>query len=192
MTAQQIEFNGVQYSPVTFEEFATHTKYSLFGVPRYRWSDKPVVILATFSSRNLTFTRRDFSRIDKYIGAHAFLKPPAGGEAGPSIAPGPEFDDVAWNRCKTYWDAFSASNGVAEHPPRFFFLGTIMFDRKVFRSHYLALDTIQFANSHAGDPVMPEPSSLHRPKVSQQATPDAPPAATADPAASDVSSAWTN
>ncbi len=39
---QQVEIDGVHYLPVTFEEFAGHTKYSLVGVPRYRWSDKQV------------------------------------------------------------------------------------------------------------------------------------------------------
>jgi len=65
---QQVDFNGIQYSPITFEEFAGHTKYSLFGVPRYRWADKPVAILGTFSARNLTFTRKDFSRTDRQMG----------------------------------------------------------------------------------------------------------------------------
>ena len=68
---QQVELNGIHYSPVTFEEFAAHTKYSLFGVPRYRWSDESVVILATFSTRRLTFTRKDFARTDKTMGHYA-------------------------------------------------------------------------------------------------------------------------
>ena len=86
---QQVDFNGIQYSPITFEEFAGHTKYSLFGVPRYRWTDKPVVILGTFSTRQLTYTRKDFTRFDRQMGHFAYLKPPSGGEAGPSISLGP-------------------------------------------------------------------------------------------------------
>ncbi len=168
---QPIEFNGIEYSPITFEEFAGHTKYSLFGVPRYRWSDKPVAILATFSTRNLTFTRKDFSRIDKQMGNFAYLKPPSRGDAGPSIAPGPAFDDAAWNKCKTVWQVYNTSIGGTEDAiPRFFFLGTIVFDRRVFRSHYLALDTILFANSHAADPVIPHHSSIPEFKSGQQKT----------------------
>ncbi len=157
---QQVEINGISYSPVTFEEFASHTKYSLFGVPRYRWSDKQVAIIATFSSSRLTFTRKDFARIDRIMGYYAFLKPPSGGDAGPAISLGPAFDDRAWARCKTDWEAYSSTNGAADHAPRFLFLGTILFDRGVFRSHHLALDTILFANSHSGDPVLPEPSGI--------------------------------
>ncbi len=168
---QKVDFNGTQYSPITFEEFAGHTKYSLVGVPRYRWTDKPVLILGTFSARNLTFTRKDFARSDRYMGNFAYLKPPSGGEAGPSITLGPVFDDAGWNKCKTLWHAYSASTGGAENSiPRFFFLGTIIFDRKVFRSHYLALDTILFANSHAADPVIPHPSSVPEFKPDQQKT----------------------
>ena len=158
---QQIEFSGIHYSPITFEEFASHTKYSLFGVPRYRWTDKPVMILGTFSTRNLSYTRNDFARFDKQMGQFAYLKPPAGGEAGPAISLGPTFDDAAWNKCKTLWHAYKTHIADAGNSiPRFFFLGTIIFDRKVFRSHYLALDTILFANSHAADPAIPNPSSL--------------------------------
>ena len=158
---QPVDFNGIQYSPIPFEEFAGHTKYSLIGVPRYRWTDKPVMILATFSTRNLTYTRKDFARFDRQMGHFAYLKPPRGGEAGPSISLGPQFDDPAWSKCKTLWQAYKAGLTGAEDPiPRFFFLGTIIFDRKVFRSHYLALDTILFANSHAADPEIPHPSSL--------------------------------
>jgi hypothetical protein len=166
---QQVDFNGVQYSPITFEEFAGHTKYSLFGVPRYRWTDKPVAILGTFSTRQLTYTRKDFTRFDRQMGNFAYLKPPGGGDAGPSIALGPAFDDAAWTKCKTLWQAYSASTGGAQDSiPRFFFLGTIIFDRKVFRSHYLALDTILFANSHAADPAIPHPSSIPEFKSGQQ------------------------
>ncbi len=168
-----IEFNGIEYSPITFEEFAGHTKYSLFGVPRYRWSDQAVAILATFSARKLTFTRKDFSRIDKQTGNFAYLKPPGGGEAGPMMSLGPVFDDAAWNKCKTLWQVYSAGIEGHEDPtPRFFFLGTIIFDRKVFRSHYLALDTILFANSHAADPVVPHHSSIPEFKSGHQ-TPEA-------------------
>ena len=170
---QQVDFNGIQYSPITFEEFAGHTKYSLFGVPRYRWSDKPVVILGTFSTRPLTYTRKDFARFDRQMGHFAYLKPPGGGEAGPSISVGPAFDDAAWNKCKTLWQAYSTStNGAADSIPRFFFLGTIVFDRKVFRSHYLALDTILFANSHAADPAIPHHSSVPEFKSGQENTGD--------------------
>ena len=56
--------------------------------------------------------------------------------------------------------------------PRFFFLGAIIFDRKVFRSHYLALDTILFANSHAADPAIPHHSSVSKFKSGQQKTDD--------------------
>ncbi len=158
---EPVDFNGIQYSPITFEEFASHTKYSLFGVPRYRWSDKPVVILATFSTRNLGFTRKDFARFDKQMGAFAYLKPPSGGEAGPAMSLGAAFDDAAWSKCKTLWQVYRTSTAGAEDSiPRFFFFGTIFFDRGVFRSHYLALDTILFANSHAADPVLPHHSSL--------------------------------
>jgi len=168
-SVQQVDFNGINYSPITFEEFAGHTKYSLFGVPRYRWSDKPVAILGTFSTRNLTFTRKDFSRIDRQLGQFAYLKPPSGGEAGPSISLGPVFDDAAWNKCKTLWQVYSATTDVAEDAlPRFFFLGTIIFDRKVFRSHYLALDTILFANSNSANPSIPHPSSVPEFKSGQQ------------------------
>jgi hypothetical protein len=157
---QQVEFNGTSYSPVTFEEFAAQTKYSLFGVPRYRWSNEPVVILATFSKRKLTFTRKDFARMDKTMGYYAHLKPPSWGEAGPCISLAPAFDDAAWARSGRDWEAFCAGNDVSEHAPRFFFLGTILFDKSVFRSHHLALDTILFANSHSGDPVLPDPLSV--------------------------------
>jgi hypothetical protein len=157
---EQIEVNGIQYSPVTFEEFASHTKYSLFGVPRYRWSGKAVAILGTFSTRKLSYTRNDFARFDRTMGPYAHLKPPSGGDAGPSIALGPAFDDGAWSACKREWEAFSAQNGAVDSVPRFHFLGTIIFDKKVFRSHYLALDTILFANSHSGDPVLPDVLSL--------------------------------
>ena len=158
---QPVDFNGIQYSPIPFEEFAGHTKYSLVGVPRYRWTDKPVTILATFSTRNLTYTRKDFARFDKQMGHFAYLKPPRGGEAGPSISLGPTFDDAAWNKCKTLWHVYKTGIEDPENSiPRFFFFGTIIFDRKVFRSHYLALDTILFANSHAADPAIPHPSSL--------------------------------
>ena len=120
---QQMDFNGIQYSPITFEEFAGHTKYSLFGVPRYRWTDKPVVILGTFSTRQLTYTRKDFGRFDRQMGHFAYLKPPSGGDAGPSIALGPAFDDAAWTKCKTLWQVYSASNeGAGDSIPRFFFL----------------------------------------------------------------------
>jgi hypothetical protein len=170
---QQVDFNGIQYSPITFEEFAGHTKYSLVGVPRYRWSNKPVVILATFSTRPLTYTRKDFRRHDRQMGDFAYLKPPSGGEAGPSISIGPAFDDAAWNKCKTLWQVYSSSVGGAEDAiPRFFFLGTIIFDRKVFRSHYLALDTILFANSHAADPAIPHHSNLPEFQPGQQKTDD--------------------
>jgi hypothetical protein len=172
MTTQLIEFNGIQYSPITFEEFASHTKYSIFGVPRYKWSNESVIVLATFSSRNLSFTRKDFSRADKTMGQYAFLKPPSGGDAGPSISMGPAFDDAAWNKCKSQWESYRVSNGGAEFAPRFYFLGRILFDRSVFRSHYLELDTILFANSHAGDPVVPEPSSIA--KGANQASPEEP------------------
>ncbi len=166
---QQVDFNGIQYSPITFEEFAGHTKYSLFGVPRYRWSDKPVLILGTLSTRSLTFTRNDFARIDKQMGPFAYLKPPSGGEAGPSVSLGPVFDDAAWKKCKTLWEVYRDNTpGAADSIPRFHFLGTIIFDRKVFRSHYLALDTILFANSHAADPVIPHPSSISELKQGQQ------------------------
>ncbi len=121
---QQVECNGIQYSPVAFEEFAGHTKYSLFGVPRYRWSDKPVAILATFSTRNLTFTRKDFARIDRLTGNFAYLKPPVGGEAGPMMALGPAFDDAAWSKCKTLWQVYRTGIEGHEDPiPRFFSLG---------------------------------------------------------------------
>ena len=113
-----------------------------------------MVILATFSTRRLTFTRKDFARVDKTMGHYAHLKPPSGGEAGPCISLAPAFDDAAWVRSGRDWEAFSAGN--ADHLPRFFFLGTILFDRSVFRSHHLALDTILFANSHSGDPALPE------------------------------------
>jgi hypothetical protein len=168
---QQVEFNGISYSPVTFEEFASHTKYSLFGVPRYRWSDKQVAILGTFSTRSLTFTRKDFARLDRTMGNYAFLKPPGGGDAGPCISLAPAFDDAAWARSGRDWEAFRASNGAADHAPRFFFLGTILFDRSVFRSHHLALDTILFANSHSGDPVLPEPTSFKAGRKIDVATP---------------------
>ncbi len=157
---QHVEIDGVHYSPVTFEEFAGHTKYSLFGVPRYRWSDKPVGILATFSTKKLTFTRKDFGRFDKTMGAFAYLKPPSGGDAGPCMALAPAFDDRSWGAAGAHWEAYSAGNGAAEFSPRFFFLGTIVFDRGVFRSHYLALDAIHFAGSHSGETVLPELSSL--------------------------------
>jgi hypothetical protein len=157
---EQVEVNGISYSPVAFEEFASHTKYSLFGVPRYRWSNKQVAILGTFSTRRLTFTRNDFARIDRIMGYYAYLKPPSGGDAGPCISLAPAFDDAAWARAGRDWSAFSASNGAADHAPRFFFLGTILFDRGVFRSHHLALDTILFANSHSGDPAIPEPGVI--------------------------------
>jgi hypothetical protein len=163
---QQVEVNGIPYSPVTFDEFASHTKYSLFGVPRYRWTDKQVAILATFSTRKLTFTRKDFARIEKSMGFHAFMKPPGGGDAGPCISMAPAFDDAAWARAGREWEAFSAKNGAADHAPRFFFLGVIIFDKSVFRSHYLALDTILFANSHSGDPALPDLSSVRpAPKI---------------------------
>ncbi len=155
-----IEFNGIEYSPITFEDFAGHTKYSLFGVPRYRWSDKAVAVLATFSTRTLTFTRKDFARTDKQMGNFAYLKPPSGGEAGPAMSLGAAFDDAAWNKCRPLWQAYSAGLGAEDLIPRFYFLGTIIFDRKVFRSHHLALDTILFANSHAADPAVPHHSSI--------------------------------
>jgi hypothetical protein len=168
---QTVDFNGVQYSPITFEDFAGHTKYSLFGVPRYRWTDKPVLILATFSTRNLTYTRKEFGRFDKQMGNFAYLKPPSGGDAGPSISPGPVFDDAAWSKCKTLWQVYRTGIEGHDDPiPRFFFLGTIIFDRKVFRSHYLALDTIVFANSHAADPATPHHSSAPELKAGQQKT----------------------
>lgn len=177
---QQVEFNGIQYSPVTFEEFAGHTRYSLVGVPRYRWSDKPVAILATFSGRKLTFTRQDFARIDRQTGNFAYLKPPGGGEAGPMMSLGPAFDDAAWHKCKTLWQVYSTSIEGHENPiPRFLFLGTIIFDRKVFRSHYLALDSILFANSHAGDPVLPDPLAIVPPTVTESTLYAAPHAASA-------------
>jgi hypothetical protein len=170
---QQVEFNGIQYSPITFEEFAGHTKYSLFGVPRYRFAGKPVAILGTFSTRNLTFTRKDFARVDRYLGSYAYLKPPSGGEAGPSMSIGPAFDDAGWSKCRTLWDVYKAKNGGAEIP-RLYFLGTIIFERKVFRSHYLELDTILFADSHAGDPVLPDPLSISTPKEAGGSTHAAP------------------
>ena len=174
---QQVEFNGIKYSPITFEEFAGHTKYSLFGVPRYRWTDKPVVILATFSTKSLTYTRRDFSRIDRYMGNFAYLKPPSGGEAGPSMSLGHAFDDAAWSKCRILWDDYQAQNGVGDSIPRFYFFGTIIFERKVFRSHYLALDTILFADSHAGDPVLPDPLSISVPSQAESTLYAAPRAA---------------
>jgi hypothetical protein len=158
---QQVEINGVPYSPVTFEDFASHTKYSLFGVPRYRWSNKQVGILATFSTKNLTFSRKDFARFDKTMGNFAYLKPPSGGDAGPCIAPAPAFDDRSWGVAGAHWEAFSAGNGGGELVPRFFFLGTIIFDRSVFRSHYVALDAIHFAGSHSGETALPELASLN-------------------------------
>ena len=57
------------------------------------------------------------------------------------------------------WDVYKAQNGAAEIP-RLYFFGAIIFERKVFRSHYLELDTILFADSHAGDPVLPDPLSI--------------------------------
>jgi hypothetical protein len=168
---QHVEVKGISYSPVTFEDFARNTKYSLFGVPRYRWSDKQVAILATFSTRKLTFTRKDFARIDATMGYFAYLKPPGGGEAGPCISMAHAFDDAAWARSGRDWEAFSATNGAADHLPRFFFLGTILFNKAVFRSHHLALDTILFANSHSGDPVMPAPSSIKAEPAYDVATP---------------------
>jgi hypothetical protein len=166
---QKVDFNGIRYSPIMFEEFAGHTKYSLFGVPRFRWTDKPVLILVTFSTRNLTYTRKDFARFDRQMGHFAYLKPPGGGDAGPSISLGPAFVDAAWSKCKTLWKIYSASTQGAENSvPRYFFPGTIIFDRKVFRSHYLALDTILFANSHAADPAIPHHSSAPEFKYGQQ------------------------
>jgi hypothetical protein len=57
------------------------------------------------------------------------------------------------------WQVYSRSTeGAGDSIPRFFFLGTIIFDRQVFRSQYLALDTILFANSHAAilrSPITP-------------------------------------
>ena len=64
--------------------------------------------------------------------------------------------------------------GAEEWIPRFFFLGTIIFDRKVFRSHYLALDTILFADSHAGDPVLPDPLSISTPRQTESTLHTAP------------------
>jgi len=147
------EVNGVKYSPVTFAEFAAHTKYSLFGVPRYKWSGKQVVILSTLSIRNLSFTRRDFGRNHETMGEYAYLKPPSGGEAGPCTALGPVFDDATWAKAGEEWQAFLAAQGASDLIPRLYFYGTIIFDRKVFRSHYLALDAIRFAGSHAGEPL---------------------------------------
>ena len=112
---QQVDFNGIRYSPITFEEFAGHTKYSLFGVPRYRWTEKPVVILGTFSTRPLTYTRKDFTRFDRQMGYFAYLKPPSGGDAGPSITLGPAFDDAAWNKYKTLWQVYSPRTGGASN-----------------------------------------------------------------------------
>ena len=107
------------------------------------------------------------------MGHFAYLKPPSGGDAGPSISLGPALDDAAWNKCKTLWQAYSARTGGAEDSvPRLFFLGTIIFDRKVFRSHYLALDTILFANSHAADPAIPHSSSVPEFKSGQENTGD--------------------
>jgi hypothetical protein len=169
MAEPQVELNGTSYFPVTFEDFARATKYSLFGVPRYRWSGKPVAILATFSTRKLTFTRTDFARIDKIMGYYAYLKPPSGGEAGPCISLAPAFDDSAWANAGREWQAFSA--GAGEHLPRFFFLGTILFDKGVFRSHHLALDTILFANSHTGDSSLPDPLSIKAEPACDAATP---------------------
>ncbi len=168
---QQVELNGISYSPLAFEDFAGHTKYSLFGVPRYKWSGKPVAILGTFSTRRLTFTRKDFGRIDATMGYYAYLKPPSGGDAGPCMSLAPAFDDAAWARAGRNWEAFSAGNGAADHAPRFFFLGTILFDRSVFRSHHLALDTILFANSHSGDPAAPDPLSIKAERSYDVATP---------------------
>lgn len=103
------------------------------------------------------------------MGHFAYLKAPSGGDARPSISLGPAFDDAAWNKCKTLWQAYSARTGGAEDLiPRFFFLGTIIFDKKVFRSHYLALDTILFANSHDADPAIPHHSSVSEFKSGQQ------------------------
>ncbi|MBT3070008.1 hypothetical protein KKP04_03880 [Rhodomicrobium sp. Az07] len=147
------EFNGVKYSPITFAEFAAHTKYSLFGVPRYKWSGKQVVILSTFSSRKLSFTRRDFARRDDQMGEFAFLKPPTGGEAGPCMAPAPGFDDASWLNAGKEWDAYATAKGLADAVPRLYFYGTVIFDRKVFRSHYVALDGVRFAGAHAGEPL---------------------------------------
>jgi hypothetical protein len=147
------EFNGVKYAPITFAEFAAHTKYSLFGVPRYKWSGKQVVILSTFSKRNLSFSRRDFGRQDDRMGDFAYLKPPTGGEAGPAIAFAPGFDDASWAKAGKDWDAYATANGLTDAIPRLYFYGTVIFDRKVFRSHYVALDGIRFAGAHAGEPL---------------------------------------
>jgi hypothetical protein len=171
MAEQQVELNGTSYSPVTFEDFARATKYSLFGVPRYRWSGKQVAILATFSTSKLTFTRKDFARVDSTMGYYAYLKPPSGGEAGPCISLAPAFDDAAWAKAGRDWQAFSAGNGAGEHLPRFFFLGTIFFDKAVFRSHHLALDTILFASSHSGDAALPDPVSIKAEPAYDVATP---------------------
>jgi hypothetical protein len=168
---QHVEANGISYSPVTFDDFARHTKYSLFGVPRYRWSDQQVAVVATFSTRRLTFTRKDFARLDPTMGYFAYLKPPSGGEAGPCISLSPTFDDAAWARSGRDWEAFSSQNGASDHMPRFLFLGTILFDRSVFRSHHLALDTILFANSHSGDPILPDALSLKTGRAYDVATP---------------------
>jgi hypothetical protein len=176
---QHVEVNGISYSLVSFDDFARSTKYSLFGVPRYRWSDKQVAILATFSTRNLTFTRKDFARIDKTMGYFAYLKPPSGGEAGPCISLSPTFDDAAWARSGRDWEAYSAGNGAGDHAPRFFFLGAILFDRNVFRSHHLALDAILFAKSHSGDPVLPDASGIAAARKIDVATP--PPLKTSAP-----------
>ncbi len=95
----------------------------------------------------MTFTRKDFARFDKTMGAFAYLKPPSGGDAGPCIALAPAFDDRSWGNAGAHWEAYRAGNGAAECNPRFFFLGTIVFDRGVFRSHYVALDAIYFAGT---------------------------------------------
>ncbi len=156
---QQVTLNGVAYAVVTFDELFAHMKYSIFGVPRFGLHNLPVLVLGTFDGRNLSFTRRDFKRSDNVMGRFGFMKSPNVGPAGICLAIGPNFDDPAWSKCQALWEDYRAHHGATAAAPRFFFLGHIIFDKRVLRSPYFAVDTILFAKSHADDPAIPDPSS---------------------------------